>query len=120
MGGAEARVTLNICGFEAVTRVNYFGRDPVSRTEVEGRVKRFKNGEVVDKDTFTGEMIKSEGELVIDLVWILCDMAYGRNAMIVPLHKGKRKRTKCKNCRNISALNAVENVDAGVIIGSST
>ena len=53
-----------MCGFDGVLRGNYFGGEPIRRTEVEVRVGKFKNG----KDEVTGEMIKSGSDRVVD--WI--------------------------------------------------
>ena len=50
-----------MCGFHGVRRGNYFGEEPIRRTEVEVRVGKLKNGKGVGKDEITGEMIKSGG-----------------------------------------------------------
>ena len=39
-----------------------------SKTEVEARVKRFKNGKAAGKDEVTGEILKSKSELLIHWV----------------------------------------------------
>ena len=49
-----------MCGFEDSRAENYFGREEVSETEMEARVKMLKNG--------FRERIKSKDDLVIDLV----------------------------------------------------
>ena len=53
-----------MCGFDGVQRVNYFGGEPIKRTEVEVRVGKLKNGKAAGKDEVTGEMIKSGGALL--------------------------------------------------------
>ena len=39
-----------------------------------------------------------------------------RSAVIVPLHKGKGKRTKCSNYRGISLLRAVRKIYLGILV----
>ena len=41
---------------------------------MEAKVKSFKNDKAVTKDEVPGEIIKREGELVIDWIWKLCNM----------------------------------------------
>ena len=60
--------------------------------------------------------------------WILklCNMAFEsgvvpedwRSAVIVPLYKGKRERTECKNYRSISFLSVVGKIYAGILVDS--
>ena len=47
-------------GFDGVQRGNYFGLEPIRRTEMEAKVRKHKNGE----DVFIGEMIKGGGDMV--------------------------------------------------------
>ena len=42
-----------------------------------------------------------------------------RSAVIVPLYKGKRERTECKNYRGISLLNVAGKVYAGILVDKS-
>ena len=57
-----------MCCFDGVRRGNYFGGEPIRKTEVEERVKQLKNGKAADKDEVTGEIVKGGGEVVVD--WI--------------------------------------------------
>ena len=57
------------------------------------RVGKLKNGKAADGDKITGEMIKKGGDMVLDWIWILCNMAFEsgvvledwRSDVIVPL-----------------------------------
>ena len=40
------------------------------------RVGKLKNGKVAGKDEVTGKTINGGGELVIDWIWKLCNMAF--------------------------------------------
>ena len=50
-------------------------------------------------------MVKCGGDVVVDWIWMLCNMAFEsdvvpeklRSAVIVPLYKGKGEMIKCKN-----------------------
>ena len=59
---------VHMCGIDGIRRCNYFGGEPIGRSEVEVRVGKLKNGKVVGKDEITGEMIKGGGDKVVD--WI--------------------------------------------------
>ena len=58
---------------------------------------KLKNGKATGKDEITGEMIKGEGDRVVDWIWRLCNMFFEsdivpedwRSTVIVPLYKGK-------------------------------
>ena len=45
-----------VCGFD---------EEPISRTEMEARVKKFRNSKIADKDEVTGKIMKNGNELVI-------------------------------------------------------
>ena len=53
------------------------------------------NGKVVGKDEVTGEMVKSEGDMALDWIWRMCNMAFEssvvpedwRSDVILPLYK---------------------------------
>ena len=64
----EEWIPVIMCVFDRVRRGNYYGREPVRRTEKEMRVKKFKNCMETGNDEATGEMIKIKGELMIDWV----------------------------------------------------
>ena len=80
-------------GFDEVWRGNYFGVEPIKRTEVEVRVGKLKNGKVAGKDEVTREMIKSGSDMVVDWIWRLCNMPFEsgvvlegwRSAVNIPL-----------------------------------
>ena len=57
-----------MCGFDGVHIGNYFGGEPIRRTEVELRVGKLKNGKAVRKDEVIGERIKGGGNRVVH--WI--------------------------------------------------
>ena len=57
----QEEVAVHTCGFDGIRRVNYFGREPTGRAEVEVRVGNLKNGKAASKDEITGEMIKGAG-----------------------------------------------------------
>ena len=60
----------------------------------------------------------------MDWIWKLCDMSFEssvvpedwRPAVLVPLYKGKGKRTKCKNCRGICFLSVVGKIYEGILV----
>ena len=49
-----------MCGFAGIQRQrgNYFGGEPIKRTEVEARVRKIKDGKVAVKDEVTGEEMR--------------------------------------------------------------
>ena len=69
-------------------------------------------GKVVSKDEVTGEMVKDGDDMVVDWIWRLCNVAFESDVVsedwrffvIVPLNKGRREKTECKNHRAISLL----------------
>ena len=64
----QEQVALHICDFDGIRRDNYFGEEPIRRTEVEVKMGKLKNGKAAGKDEVTGEMIKGGGDRVVD--WI--------------------------------------------------
>ena len=106
-----------MCSFDRVRRGNYFGAEPIGRTEIEVRMGKLKNGKVAGKDEITGEMIKAEDDRLVDKIWRLCNMAFEscvvpedwRSVVILPLYKGKGEKTEFKNY-NISLLCVVEKI----------
>ena len=113
-----------MCGFDGVSRGNYFGEEPIWRTEVEVRVRKLKNGKAASMEKVTGEMIKGGGDRVVDWIWRLCNMGFEsgivledwKSAVIVPLHKGKGERTECINYRGISLLSMVGKIFAAIVV----
>ena len=70
-------------------------------------------------------MVKGGGDVVVDWIWKLCNMAFEsgvvpedlRSGGIVPLHKGKGEMIKCKNYRGISLLGVVGKTYADILVG---
>ena len=50
----QQQVAVHMIGFDGIQRGNYFGGEPVRRTEVKVRVGELKNGKVAGKDEVTG------------------------------------------------------------------
>ena len=79
---------------------------------------KLKNGKAAGKGEITGEMIKGGGDRVMDWIWRLYNMAFEsgvvpedwRSTVIVPLYKGKRERTECKNYKGISLKSVIGKV----------
>ena len=96
-------------------RSNYFGGEPIRRTEVEVRVGKLKNGKAADKEEVMGEMIKCGGDRVMDWIGRRFNVTFEngvvpgdwRSAVIVPLCKVKGERTECSNYRCTSFLSVV-------------
>ena len=69
-------------------------------------------------------MVKGGGDVVVDWIWKLCNMAFEsgvvpkdlRSAVIVPLHKGKGEIIKCKNYRAITLLSVVCKIHADILV----
>ena len=105
-------------------RGNYFGGEPIRKTEVEVRVGKFSNGKAADKDEVTREMIKGEFDRVVDSIWRLYNMAFEsdvvpedwRSAVILLLYNGKGERTECNSYRCISLLSVVGKIYAGILV----
>ena len=64
----QEQVAVHMCGFDEVWRGNYFGVEPIRRTEIKARVGKLKNGKPAGKDEVTGERIKGGSNRVVD--WI--------------------------------------------------
>ena len=69
-------VAAQICGFDGISRGNYFGGEPIGRAEVEVIVGKLKTGKAEGKDENTGEMIKGGGDSVVDWIRRLCNSAF--------------------------------------------
>src|SRR5678815_3374154 len=91
--GSNEEVIVNVCGLDGA-RNRYFGHDVISKEEVLCRARKLQNGKSAGIDEITGEMIKNEGETVIDWIWKLCNKLFmesivprdWRRAVIVPLY----------------------------------
>ena len=120
----QEQVPVHMCVIYGFRRGNYFGGEPIRRTEVEVRLGKLKNGNAGGKDEVTGEMMKGGSNKVVDWLWRLCNMAFEsgvvpedwRSAMIVPLYKGKGEITECSNYRSISLLSVIGKIYAGILL----
>ena len=63
----------------------------------------------------TGWWIGS-GDYVIWPLRVVLSPEDWRAAVIIPLYKGKRERTECKNYRGISLLSVVGKIYAGILV----
>ena len=59
-------VAVSMCGFDGVQKGNYFGGEPIKRTEVEVRVRKLNNGKVAGKNEVTRDVIKSGSDMRVD------------------------------------------------------
>ena len=70
---------------------------PVRKTEVELRVGKLRNGKIVGKDDVIEGTVNCVGELVINWIWKLCNMAFESvdSSVMFSLYeyKGKGERT---------------------------
>ncbi len=84
----------------------------LERSEVMEAIRKLKLGKAPDSDGITAEMLKYGGEIVVDWMMWICNLAWKqskvpeewRKAIIVPLYKGKVSREECNNYRSISLL----------------
>ena len=73
----QEQVALRICRLESIQRGNYFGEEPIRRTEVELRVGKSNDGKAAGRDYYiTGEMVKGGGDMVVDWIWRLYKMTF--------------------------------------------
>ena len=101
----KEEVVVHMCGCDGARRGNYFGGEPIRKIKVEERVKKLKNGKDAGKDEVTEEMVKGGGDVVVDWIWKLCNMAFEsdvvpedvRSVVIVSLYKSKVEMTERKN-----------------------
>ena len=85
---------------------------------------KLKNGKAAVKDEVTGERIKGGGNRVVDCIWSLCNMGFESgvvpenwgSAVIVPMDKSKRERTKCSNYICVSLLSLVGKIYAEILV----
>ena len=60
----QEQVAVNMCGFEGVRRGTYFGREPITITDVRIRVRKLKNGKASAKDEVSGAKVNGGGDMV--------------------------------------------------------
>ena len=56
-----------MCAFNGIQKGNYFGEEPIRRTEVEVRVGKLKDGKAAGKNEVTGEMVKGGSDLYLSI-----------------------------------------------------
>ena len=113
-----------MCRYDGVRRGNYFGGEPIRKIYPEERIKNLKNGKATGKDEFTEELVKGGGDVVMNLISKLCNMAFESgvvpedlsSAVVVPLYKSKGEMTECKNCGGISLLKVVDEIYAEILV----
>ncbi len=84
----------------------------IERAEVEKAIAKIKCGKAAGIDGITPEMVKHGGDAVVEWMSVICDLAWRqgeipdewKNAVIVPLYKGKGNKDECTNYRGISLL----------------
>ena len=69
-------MAVHIYCFDGILRGNYFGGEPIGRTEVEVTIGKLSNGKGAGKAKITGEMIKGRGDRVVDWIWRLSNMTF--------------------------------------------
>ena len=119
----QEQVVVHMCGYDGFRRGNCFGGEPIRKIGVEERVKKLKNGKAAGKDEVTEEMVKGGGDVVVDWIWKLCNLAFESDVVpedlsstvIVPLHKGKGEMIKCKNYGGINLLSVVGKIYADIL-----
>ena len=64
----QDQVENHLCGFVRGSKRQLLLGEPIKRTEVKVRAGKLKNGKAAGKDEITREMIKGEGDRVVDLI----------------------------------------------------
>ena len=103
-------------------RLNVQGQ--VSRREVKRAIGRLKMGKAPGVDGITAEMLRFGGEVVIDWMHLICNLAWKQGivpkdwmkAIMVPIYKGKGSKDECGSYRGISLLSIPGKVYGKVII----
>ena len=110
----QEQVAVYMCDFDRIWRGNCFTGEPIGRAEVD----------VTGKDEITVEMIKGGGDRVFNWIWKLYNMTFEngvaedwRSAVIIPLYKGKGKKTDHKNYRGISLFSVVGKIYVRILKG---
>ena len=96
----------------------------ITRNEVKKAIKKLKLGKAPGVDGIRSEMLKYGGEVMIDILWRVCKVAWEIGevpvewtmAVIVPLYKGKGSKEACMNFRGISLLSIPGKVYGRLII----
>lgn len=110
-GRTEGEAIVSSIGIEAGgKRVGM--QEGINRKEVEKVMARLKSGKAAGIDGVIAEMLKFGGEVIADWMFWICDLAWRsgevpeewREAVIVPLYKGKGCRNDCNSYRGISLL----------------
>ena len=57
----QEQVTNHMCDIGDVQRGSYFGGEPDRKTEMDLRVRKFRNGKDARKDEVIGKMVRDEG-----------------------------------------------------------
>ena len=120
-------MNVNICGFNGVKRSKYTGCEDITREEVVKAMDKLKNGKAAGIDDISAEMLKCGGDRVKEWMWKVCKEAFKcgkvpndwKNAVILPLYKGKGSSDECKNHRGISLLSVAGKVYGRVLIKSA-
>ena len=97
---------------------------PIKRREVRRAIGRLKMGKAAGADGITAEMLKFGGEVVVDWMQWICNMAWKQGvvpddwvkAILVPIYKGKGSRDECGNYRGISLLSIPGKVYGRIVI----
>ncbi len=84
----------------------------IDRSEIWKAIAKLKCGKVTGMDGITAEMMKYEGDAVVEWMLLMCERKWKKGevpddwkkAIIVPLYKGKGSRSECSNYRGISLL----------------
>ena len=74
-----------MCGYDGVRRGNNFGGEPIRKFEVDERIKKFKNGKAAGIDEVTEEMVKGGGDMLVDWIWKLRNMAFESGVVLKTL-----------------------------------
>jgi hypothetical protein len=96
----------------------------ITRGEIVSAVKNLKLGKAPGRDGVTAKMLIYGGEDAMNWLEVLCKECWEKgsvpsdwkDAVLVPLYKGKGERTECKNHRGISLLSIPGKVFGRIIV----